>query len=106
MVLQLTAWTGMVVARSQHAPVVQAVETTFDGQHPCRLCNAIEAGKQEDQKQEREVPTLKKLQEAKFLAEVRIEAPLRVSAEECSWPGSHESPGVCAQVPPTPPPRA
>ncbi|HEY8241761.1 MAG TPA: hypothetical protein VIH35_09955 [Kiritimatiellia bacterium] len=39
--LQGAAWTGMLVARSVRADIATAVRSTFDGQHPCRMCSAI-----------------------------------------------------------------
>lgn len=50
--LQVVAWTGMVVAYSQTAPVSEAVAKTFDGQHPCKLCKEIAKAKKSDQKSE------------------------------------------------------
>ena len=37
-VLQSAAWVGMVVQYSQDGSMAEALEKTFDGQHPCRLC--------------------------------------------------------------------
>ena len=39
--LQVVAWTGMVVKYAQTAPLSTAIEMTFDGDHPCPLCLAI-----------------------------------------------------------------
>ena len=45
--MQCVAWAGMLVSYSQKGTVAEAVEKTFDGQHPCPLCLAIrEAEKQ------------------------------------------------------------
>lgn len=40
-VLQAVAWAGMLVSRAPEMGVAAAVETTFDGDHPCSLCTAI-----------------------------------------------------------------
>lgn len=53
--LQVVAWAGMVVRYAQDATVVEALAMTFDGQHPCCMCKAIEKGKQ----QERQTPQQK-----------------------------------------------
>lgn len=38
-VIQSTAWAGMLITYSmQKGSVVQAVAETFDGEHPCPLC--------------------------------------------------------------------
>jgi hypothetical protein len=50
-VLQTAAWVGMVISYSQDAPLKEAVAKTFDGQHPCKLCKAVQAGKTSEQKQ-------------------------------------------------------
>ena len=39
--LQVVAWTGMVVKYAQAVPLSEAIEMTFDGDHPCPLCNVI-----------------------------------------------------------------
>lgn len=43
--LQSVAWVAMLVERTHEASFSLAVETTFDGRHPCRLCQVVEAGK-------------------------------------------------------------
>jgi hypothetical protein len=40
-VLQAVAWAGMLVSRAPEMGIAAAVETTFDGAHPCPLCTAI-----------------------------------------------------------------
>ena len=50
--LQAIAWTGMIVSYSQEAPLREAVEKTFDGKHPCSLCQQIAKGKQSEKKAE------------------------------------------------------
>ena len=105
MAMQATAWTGMLFARSQRVPVVVAVETTFDGQHPCRLCNAISTGQKDEQQKDREFPAMKKLQEAKFVAVERFELPVRERGEEVAWPEFVELAAWRAGAPPTLPPR-
>ena len=54
-VLQSVAWTTMVFANAKHADLGQALEKTFDGRHPCPLCNAIEKGRQSEKKQDSQV---------------------------------------------------
>ncbi len=44
-VLQSVAWTAMLIERTRDASFAVAVQTTFDGQHPCKLCKVVEAGK-------------------------------------------------------------
>jgi hypothetical protein len=42
--LQIAAWSGMLVSYSQHSGIVEGVVQTFDGNHPCGLCNAVNDG--------------------------------------------------------------
>ncbi len=105
MVLQVTAWTGMIAARSQVAPVSEAIGTTLDGQHPCRLCDVIDAGQKTEKKNEKQVPTVKKLVEAKFLDEASVDLPPRYSSHEMDWPARAAFPRESVSYPLTPPPR-
>ena len=36
---------------AQDAPLSQAIANTFDGQHPCPLCHAVQEGRQQEEKQ-------------------------------------------------------
>jgi hypothetical protein len=42
--LQVVAWTGMVITYSRDASFGEAVRMTFDGEHPCQLCHEVRAG--------------------------------------------------------------
>jgi len=48
--LQSVAWTGMLINYSREVSFAEAVTKTFDGKHPCRLCQKIETGKQGEKK--------------------------------------------------------
>lgn len=43
--LQSAAWVGMVVKFSQADSLEVALQKTFDGQHPCRICKIVKSGK-------------------------------------------------------------
>lgn len=47
-VLQGIAWTGMLISNLAENSVVEAVEKTFDGEHPCPLCLAVKEGQQKE----------------------------------------------------------
>ena len=47
--LQVVAWTGMVVKYAQAVPLAEALEMTFDGDHPCPLCKVIRQAQTADQ---------------------------------------------------------
>jgi hypothetical protein len=49
-ILQVGAWTGMVVSYSQQCGVVAGLSQTFDGEHPCPICKAIQDGQNHEQK--------------------------------------------------------
>ena len=48
--LQTTAWVGMIVQYSQQAGLRAGLAQTFDGEHPCPVCKAIQDGKKHEQK--------------------------------------------------------
>jgi len=50
--LQSLAWTTMVIDYSRHAPLCRAIAQTFDGAHPCSLCNVVSKGKSSEKKQD------------------------------------------------------
>ncbi len=58
-VLQSVAWTNMLAENLRETTVTEAFEKTFDGQHPCRLCQAITAGKKSEKKSELPMPLRK-----------------------------------------------
>ena len=55
--LQSVAWVGMIVNFAQEVPLAKAVAMTFDGKHPCKMCQAMERGKSSQTKQDtKQVP--------------------------------------------------
>ncbi len=48
-VLQLTAWSYMLVSYAQESSLETALNDTFSGQRPCELCQLIEAVEQEQE---------------------------------------------------------
>ena len=98
--LQSVAWVGMFAKNVRTCSVTEALEKTFDGQHPCGLCKVVEAGKKSEQKQ-----PLTKL-------EVKIDFWLEpVTCLLVAPPaGVHARPHADlfssrTETPPTPPPR-
>lgn len=51
-VLQSVAWTSMLVERTQATTFRVALQTTFDGQHPCKLCQVVRAGTSSEKQSE------------------------------------------------------
>ena len=50
--LQSAAWLGMAVNFSKTESVSVALQKTFDGQHPCKLCKIVKAGKSAEKKRD------------------------------------------------------
>ena len=50
--LQSVAWTAMLVTRASETSLVDAVKATFDGAHPCSLCEKIEQGRANEKQHE------------------------------------------------------
>src|SRR3954467_3820383 len=59
LLLQSVAWIGMVVSYSQTDSIGIALVKTFDGQHPCKLCKVVQAGKSSERKQDAQKPIQK-----------------------------------------------
>lgn len=91
----------MLAGNLRHDALYQAIEHTFDGQHPCNLCKAIADGKNSENKSEI-APLSKSLEFPPATEDVAWSAPA-----EYSLPSAAEIfPNPSAQTPPTPPPRA
>jgi hypothetical protein len=100
-VLQSVAWLGMAIHYSQGGPLREAFIKTFDGNHPCRICQLVAKGKKSEDKQETWKPLNKIdlfLPDQHLSLEPIAQYPLVSSriAESLQRP----------QSPPTPPPRA
>jgi hypothetical protein len=57
--LQSMAWTTMICEYSKDASLFEAVSKTFDGNHPCALCHAVNSGKNSEKKSEFQAKTVK-----------------------------------------------
>lgn len=104
--LQTTAWTGMLISRSIATSMAGAIETTFDGQHPCPMCSAIADGKQTERQSEQSFDLLKKVGDLKFLALASVELVHECFANPGVWPVSLFDVLPRSEAPPTPPPLA
>jgi hypothetical protein len=94
----------MLITRSLSASVVDAVESTFDGQHPCRVCKVVSGGRQAEQRSQQEFDLLQKVVDLKFVVFGNAEIPPRLAVGAVRWPGFFESFQSRAEAPPTPPP--
>lgn len=98
--LQSVAWVGMLANNARQCSLTEAIEKTFDGQHPCALCKVVQEGKQDEKK-----PTLLKVETKLDLllapANSFLAAP-RPAAYPCVEDDALQS---WFESPPTPPPR-
>ena len=105
-VLQVTAWTGMLVVRSQTEGVAEAVKTTFDGEHPCVMCSAIESGQKEEKRNDMDAPMMKALMEVKLVAMENAVLPAPFATGKMHWMKFSPMASLRTDAPPTPPPLA
>ncbi len=97
---QSVAWVGMVITYSQDAPLTEALVKTFDGKHPCSLCNHIAQAQKSQKKSDRHFE-LKKLE---FISAAQVPAsPPPTHFQLLS--ASNSSAPQFPETPPVPPPR-
>jgi hypothetical protein len=98
--LQTVAWTAMLAGNLRTDSFAGAVSKTFDGEHPCPLCKAIDAGRKSEKKSEAVAPVLK----MDFLS--ASEKPVLVPPARFELlPLSNSFADSLAAKPPLPPPR-
>lgn len=94
----------MLITRSMSASVGEAIESTFDGQHPCRMCEAITTAKRSGEASEKELELLKRGAELKFLESCVLRLVPIPAGEKVVWSETLALFGRRAEAPPTPPP--
>jgi len=57
--LQSIAWTCMIIDSSRQAPIREAIAMVFDGKHPCSLCLSIREGRQQEQAENKNLPSVR-----------------------------------------------
>jgi hypothetical protein len=57
--LQSVAWVRMLTDYARSGSFTEAIEKTFDGKHPCSLCLKVRHGRQEQERQQQKIPSLK-----------------------------------------------
>ena len=100
MVLQTVAWSTMLADNLQRSSFSEAVQRTFDGEHPCAMCKQISAGKKEEKKAEFSF-SIKKLEFVSHNA-TRVfqpDAPFYLLSD------SPDAMPTLPHQPPSPPPR-
>ena len=57
--LQSLAWVQMTVSYAKTESFGAALQKTFDGKHPCKLCKFVKRGKAAEQQRDQQAPQLK-----------------------------------------------
>lgn len=107
-VLQSAAWVGMAVTYSlEKGSLVEGLSDTFDGDHPCPLCKAVESGVQAGQESGDESAPPVKVKELKLnLALVSVPTFHFLPATPTTWSTISSTAVRLTQRPVTPPPQA
>ncbi len=112
--LQAVAWTGMAVSYSRQEGVVEGMKKTFDGEHPCEMCQSIAKTREQPASSEPDQPRppknklpewAKVAKEFAWPDETALPAVTGRDREPASWPGVVLWGGTGTPAPPTPPPR-
>lgn len=99
--LQTVAWVGMFVDNQRTQTITEALENTFDGQHPCDLCVVVEKGQQDEGDQ---VPVLVFSQIVAVIAPL-IELPTQAARPLLYFESAVTAPPTLRLSPLSPPPR-
>lgn len=102
-VLQVAAWARMIVTYSQTDGLAQGVRETFDGQHPCNLCEAIEEARETSSDSISAAPI--PLRVDSTAPDVTVALPHRTEKNIAHAPVQDAGESF-ARPPPVPPPRA
>jgi hypothetical protein len=103
--LQVVAWTGMVWNYTQaEGSLLTGVQKTFDGEHPCTMCDSIKTAKSKEQSKPVTVVSSKKIET--FPAPLCAALPPRGCRDFVFPGGSVVNPGARTEAPPVPVPIA
>jgi hypothetical protein len=103
--LQTVAWAGMLWNYTQaDGSLLSGVKKTFDGEHPCTMCDSIKTAKDKEKAQPVTVVSAKKIET--FPAPLCAALPAR-GCRDFVFPARPEvNPGARAEAPPVPVPIA
>jgi hypothetical protein len=103
--LQSVAWAGMLWNYTQaDGSLLSGVQKTFDGEHPCTMCDSIKTAKSKEQSKPVTLVSTKKIEA--FPAPLRAALPPRDCREFVFPVGPMVNPGLRAEAPPVPVPIA
>lgn len=104
--LQLGAWSWMVVSYSQDSSLKQAIKETFGDERPCDVCRVIDSAEESQQSTPSEAPNTK-LKEVKLM--LGLGRPMTIAHTSVTPLIYDEQTNrllSVSQLVPTPPPRA
>lgn len=100
-ILQSIAWTSMLADNLREGTVTEAVNRTFDGEHPCSMCKQIAEGKKSEKKSDALNLKVTKLE----FATAQIGFVFTAPATFQPFSVLHSTAESYAEAPPVPPPR-
>lgn len=104
--LQSIAWTRMLAEFSQTDSFSDAVEKTFDGEHPCPMCVNICDGRQQEERSQSQTPLLKVEKSSELFCDFRrVAVPFPPVAAEDAVAFVPRWLADFVDSPPNPPPR-
>ena len=107
--LQIVAWSRMLVDYSAQVGLAEGASMTFDGKHPCRMCQALAESRkrQTDEKKKQPDASPLKLVSSEFVAPGITEAPIprAVDLPVLGFVPRQNGSSLYGKSPPLPPPR-
>ena len=104
--MQMLGWVSMTVEFARTAPISEALEKTFDGEHPCALCLAVQHRAMPADEHAPEKPKAKMDLKPLVISLWEVPVFLIPSASGiASWPAIHFPASGLKDRPPVPPPR-
>ena len=108
MLVQSVAWLGMAVTyTAESGSWIQGLSDTFDGNHPCPLCKAVQKNFEQDKQASETAPTSEKTQVGKFVfGIVKVPVFLFPPRHQGQWSTISDHPRRLTYELVTPPPKA
>ena len=104
-VLQVVAWCGMLVSYSRDNSAVEAIEKTFDGEHPCPMCKSIKKARTPPAENDHIAgPQERQARELGFLSNLAVTCATPSFTHQGVDAAHRRSPEARVSPPPTPPP--
>jgi hypothetical protein len=105
--VQVFAWTTMLIDYSKETGIIQGAKDTFSGEKPCRLCCKIKAAEKQEKRSPFQLPAerLIKLTEGLIRSgDVTAPSPTFAVAPTVGFMDAVLSAGIGPNAPPVPPP--